>query len=311
MNNNLCRKHNLPIKNWITRCDGRRIPLCEKCQNRDKIKNKSFRRTSRRNEMPDDWITKDGQAIPLFKGSKTPKFVDIPIKNGKGDGDGGENGKEPTWNLEEISEHFVDLIDRAEKKLIKKYPRIADEDDLTSRYIQQIEDVFSENSKYKNLIFEATKLKWRGKDSEENIYGADFCAILRFKLKGLMDVKGFLSQSKMDGDSIVVHPRNKNVIVQRRDEKLLNQARDMLNVTPASFILVYSQEKFVFIPANKIIKSEPSKIILSGILVKDFFKLFIKSFIGDIKVRSEFFDKLIEYRELKALQGVQFSVTEI
>lgn len=142
------------------------------------------------------------------------------------------------------SERLCDKLDR----------RIMDEDDFTSRLLQSIEDAADD------LVLdgvrwtvETRKLPWRGKDSEESRYGADFGLVIQMKGKGLNIAKGYLVQAKREISGFPTHPADR--VASKLDRRLLGQASKMLNITPESYAWFYTKNGIFILRAGMLVGS--------------------------------------------------------
>ncbi len=178
-------------------------------------------------------------------------------------------------------------MQRAEDNIIQgiKDERIETEPSVTDRFLREIELIFEEHGERENIRFRARTLRDRGPNAPEREFGADFCGVLDVNLPEFDQTKGFLSQAKWERNGIEVNRGrwgfagvtfNQNQEFQRLKE----QANNMLSVTPDSFVIVYSKDGFVVVPASGV-QGLNQKAQIYGKPVDRFFKEFLMCFIGD------------------------------
>jgi len=102
---------------------------------------------------------------------------------------------------------------------------------------------------------------------------------------GFTTIKGFLAQAKLDGRSAnVAGPfgRFGGVSFPHTGERdrLRGQADDMLSISPDSFVLVYSEDGFVVVPAISV-SGPASRQPVYAKAVDTFFGEFLMCFVGD------------------------------
>ena len=92
---------------------------------------------------------------------------------------------------------FTQKIDKAIASVVAKYGEglIADEEDFTSQLVARIESEL-DNWDLNEIIFRAKKTTWRGKRSEEAIFGADIFVTMKINLRDYETNKGIFVQAK-------------------------------------------------------------------------------------------------------------------
>ena len=91
---------------------------------------------------------------------------------------------------------FTHKIDEAVTAVASKYEtEIADEDDFTSRLLERIDAVL-DGWQYAGITLKITKLKSKGRGSEEAEFGADVVATVNVNLREYQADKGILIQAK-------------------------------------------------------------------------------------------------------------------
>jgi hypothetical protein len=146
---------------------------------------------------------------------------------------------------------------------------IRDEEDFTSQMLAAIRAGLS-RVMADGLEWDSAVLK---KQAEEPKFGADFAGVLRMRLPGYDVDKGFLAQAKMAG------PR-KRISTAR----LLEQAKAMLRVSPASFVFLYRPAGVSVVPAVAVVANGGEPRDLHGWNLDEFFSEHFSSFVGDPKL---------------------------
>ena len=196
-----------------------------------------------------------------------------------------------------IVKYFVKLIKKAEENIIMKINdgRVETEPSVTDRFFQEVERVFEENGEKNGICFRVRTLRDRGPNAPEKKFGADICGVLNVKLSEFEISKGFLAQAKNERQrEICVSDTDNKVIIYNNTKlnELKDQTEKMLNITPDSFVIVYSTKKFIVVPASTIkgLKYNDMYVYNSAKLygkpVDQFFKEFITCFIGDLKLKA-------------------------
>lgn len=155
--------------------------------------------------------------------------------------------------------------------------RAQQEPAITDRLIAYIQsEVRKERAR--RFSWTAMTLTDRGKGSQEKKYGADFVGSLEINLDGFHIRKGFLAQAKK------VEP-NEN-FSRTEFDKLSSQCRDMLKLSPDSFVFLYSSiDGFSVVPALAIVGSRncnPHELTTKDI--QKFFVEHFECFIGDSRI---------------------------
>lgn len=151
--------------------------------------------------------------------------------------------------------------------------RIEQEPQFTDRMLGRIEHAI-EGYQTKGVIWRAKTLTDRGRGSQESIYGADFMGVFDLSIRGYAVRKGFLAQAKLvepDGD---ISPQEYN--------RMREQCGNMLNLSPASFVFLYSRELINVVPAISVVASDPiNPHDLYSRRLNRFYEEHFASFIGD------------------------------
>jgi hypothetical protein len=217
-----------------------------------------------------------------------------------------------------IVRHFGELVNKAEKLTIDDIiqGKTPTEPDITNRYLANLQYIINEYGERKGIKFDAATLRDRGPESPERHFGADFVGVLNVKLKGFKQTKGFLAQAKKEGDLVRVlksqdrypNPTRASFNLNQEFERLRGQTNGMLQITPASFVMVYSSSGFVVVPATSV-AGLSKKAKLYGKPATRFFKEFLMCFIGDPKLKALDTKSLETLRtEYKARTAIIFNI---
>ena len=197
------------------------------------------------------------------------------------------------------------MIATAAKKTINDYINgwVQQEPSITDRLIVNIQNILEKRNS--GVIWKAMTLTDRGANSQEKNYGADLLGIVKIKIDNFEIEKGFLAQAKR------IEPNNN--ISQKEYDKLSLQCNKMLNLSPASFVFLYSKNNGIdVIPAIAIIgakKCNPHQ--LEGKKINRFFVEHFECFIGDrsmLQKRNNILKNLCE--ENDARSGIIIEINE-
>lgn len=173
------------------------------------------------------------------------------------------------------------------------------EPDITGRILGAI-DTRMKDYRSKGIVWKsATAKPFRGQGAEEKRTGSDFLGVLDIDIESFSVKKGFLAQAKR------MEPTK--VIPEAEWARLRKQCSDMLNITPESYLFVYSRRCGIRVfPAMSTVNLTTRNIfdIYSRSLSR-FFEDHISSFIGDDRFKVPSFQELErvarEYRVSNAL----------
>lgn len=213
-----------------------------------------------------------------------------------------------------IVAHFGKLIRMAEANIIKKIEkeRVTQESDITSRFLDEIEEIFKYNGQKNGIFFQAKVLRDRGPKATEKEIGADFCGVLHVNFTEFSQSKGFLSQAKKESSAVRLSKTYRVNKIKFPHEKELIRLKDqtdrMLRITPDSYVIIYSTKGFVVVPACSIQGIKDNNIEVYGKPVSQFFKEFLVCFIGDTKLSAPDDESLIQLKkktEISAMLWMQ------
>ena len=127
---------------------------------------------------------------------------------------------------------FTQKIDKAITLVAAKYGDgfIADEDDFTSQLVARIESDLDDWNP-DGIVFRAKKTTWRGKRSEEAIFGADIFITVNINLHDYKTNKGIFIQAKCLDHGVVFNDSSWDV--------LCRQIKKMKRCTFDSYVWLY------------------------------------------------------------------------
>jgi len=204
-----------------------------------------------------------------------------------------------------IVKRFGKLISEAERRTIERIRegRMRAETSITDTFLADVEMVFKEKGETEDMTV-SFKAWWLPPKPEERDFGADFCGVLSVRSSQLSYTKGFLAQAKMSNQGISCKSSFRGLFpvsitdgVESR--RLKGQIDKMLAVTPDSFVVVYSSDGFVVIPATSIRGLSGSGTIY-GKPVPAFFKEYLMCFVGDQQLQAADHDSLDKLRRKTA-----------
>lgn len=157
------------------------------------------------------------------------------------------------------------------------------EPDITAQMVGAIHERMR-NWKFDGVLWNSHILTSGGRGAEEKRYGADLMGVLDISLPDYNTKKGFLVQAKR---------AEPGVQFRKEDwDRLISQCERMLDITPDSFVFVYSRSKSVSkrirIFSASAVRGSRSRSIFNlyhrGI--KQFFVDHLECFIGDTRIDS-------------------------
>jgi len=175
--------------------------------------------------------------------------------------------------------------------------RIEDEPHFTGRMLGRIEQAMN-GFESRGVRWSAKSLTFSGRGSQESRVGADFAGVLSIELPEYRVHKGFLAQAKR------IEPGDP---MDTRDwERMCGQCEDMLSLSPASFVLLYSVAGITIVPAVSVLAAtRMNPHALYSRSAARFFEEHFSSFIGDRRISTPNFKTLEalaqEYRARSAL----------
>lgn len=119
---------------------------------------------------------------------------------------------------------------------------------------------------------------------EEKQVGADLLGLLDINLDGQTLTKGYLAQAKV---GTAFGPDDDHLNARCRDDRLLGQIDNMLKVSPASYVFIYTRKGVFVVPASDAQSAGSNSINTEHIYnhrFGSFYEEFFKCFIGDTKI---------------------------
>lgn len=199
-----------------------------------------------------------------------------------------------------IINSITEKISTAERTAIRHLSEqaIETEPSLTDRFLGAIDNIFEANGFEANgFLIKSRTLRDRGRNAPEHEFGPDFISVLNINISNYSLSKGFLVQAKLAGkeeiniidkkpypEVQVYFPSNK----AKNNSRLLTQCEQMLNITPDSFVFVYSTFGIYVVPASTFasIKSTSSPQSVYSKTLERFYKDFLMSYIGDRRLNA-------------------------
>jgi len=183
------------------------------------------------------------------------------------------------------------------------------EPSLTDRFIGAMEGRLS-TLEIGGYRFKIRTLRDRGRGAPEHEFGADLVGVLDVDIPSYKVSKGFLAQAKLanKGEITVKLPGScpgyeypEITVSIPRDpssSRLVSQCKQMLSVTPDSYVFVYSQFGIFVIPASAITSIAPGSCRpVYSKRIGGFFMEHMMSFIGDLGLEATSDDALRSCRE--------------
>jgi hypothetical protein len=164
--------------------------------------------------------------------------------------------------------------------------RVEQEPAFTDRMLGRIEHAM-DGLTTKGVRWTAKTLTDHGPGAQERDYGADFIGVLSIVIQGYRVTKGFLAQAK----------RVDALGRQSEVRRLLEQCQRMLDLSPASFVWLYSREGISVVPATAVTAAGGED--LEGLYSRSasrFFEEHFECFIGDPRIQAP---------NIRVLQGLR------
>lgn len=156
--------------------------------------------------------------------------------------------------------------------------RVQQEPALTDRFVAYVQSELNGRS-LAGIQWSAVTLPDRGANSAESQIGADLLSVVQFNLPGFAVTKGFLAQAKL------VEPST--TFPGTESQRLRNQCDKMLDVSPASYVFLYSEHSGIrVVPAIELTGSRDcNPHELTSRSISQFFTEHFECFIGDRRFR--------------------------
>lgn len=156
---------------------------------------------------------------------------------------------------------------------------IQQEPSMTDRLLGGIRHAI-DGYRSKGVIWRAITLTDRGKGAQEKKYGADFAGVLSIDLPDFRVDKGFLAQAKL---------MRAGGMEMGEFHRMVNQCEQMLRLSPASFVFLYSPNGIRIVPAIAVVgASHPDFVLDTTTLysrsLSKFYEDHLECFLGDRKI---------------------------
>ena len=189
--------------------------------------------------------------------------------------------------IRESAKRIADAANRTTSSLVDG--RVEQEPAFTDRMLGRIEEAMREFEVH-GVRWTAKTLTDRAPGAQEKTYGADFLGVLQISLEDYAVSKGFLAQAKL------IEPEDS---MSRRDfDRMEQQCRDMLELSPDSFVFLYSLSDIRVVPALSVISAgyrNPHELYSRSIA--RFYEEHFECFIGDQQIHAPRIEVLKELRE--------------
>jgi hypothetical protein len=165
------------------------------------------------------------------------------------------------------------VVDDLNHALVEQEPHVTDR--LLGRIEQSI-DGYEKNG----VRWRAKTLTDHGPGTQEKLYGADFVGVLEIDIPGYRVKKGFLAQAKLV----------KSDSMNRRDfQRMIDQCKLMLELSPESFVFHYSFGGIRVIPAISVLAASGPEAVfdpygLYSRRISTFYEEHFECFIGDMRI---------------------------
>lgn len=169
--------------------------------------------------------------------------------------------------VREAGRQIAGAADRAVEAL--RQGRVEQEPAMTDRLLGAIEESLHGDNTH-GIRWSAKTLTDRGRGAQERRFGADFMGVLNIDLPDYRVAKGFLAQAKL--------VRNGRSVDRAELER---QCERMLNLSPASFVFLYSHSGIAVVPAIAVVASSVDPRELYTRSVGRFFEEHLECFVGD------------------------------
>ena len=182
------------------------------------------------------------------------------------------------------------IIEKAAYRVVEalKAEWIEQEHHFTDRMLGRIEQAI-DGYTTKGIVWRAKTFTDRGRNAQETRYGADFLGIVSIRLPNFSLDKGFLAQAKL------LNPPGR--MSSSEYQRLQQQCRNMLNITPDSFVFFYSPTGIRIIPASSVISCNTNINLydyLYSRTISKFYEDHFACFIGDIRLRAPNIEETLE-----------------
>jgi len=199
-----------------------------------------------------------------------------------------------------ILKSIADVVTKAAKQTIEDLRDcwIEQEAHVTGLLLANLQNQL-DGTTLKGIHWKAKIFTDRGRRSQESKFGADFLGVLTLDLLGLRITKGFFAQAKLIR-------RSRKRANASEFKRLQKQCQKMLNVTPDSFVFIYSKRGIKIVPASSVLGTKAENMnSLSNRTIGRFFTEYVECFVGDPKINAptleQFYDVAKRYEVRQGL----------
>jgi len=161
---------------------------------------------------------------------------------------------------------------------------------FTERLIANLQNQL-DGKTVKGIRWKAKSLTDRGIRAQEATFGADFLGVLTLDLLEFRVTKGFFAQAKLIR-------RQGDMVRSSEFKRLKKQCEKMLNVTPDSFVFLYSKRGIRIVPACSVMGTSSKELKrLTDRTIGRFFAEYVECFIGDPKLNAPSLDRFYALAE--------------
>jgi len=189
--------------------------------------------------------------------------------------------------LRDVAQRIAHAAEGAMDDLVRS--RVEHEPQFTDRMLGRIQQAMSDYES-KGVRWTAKTLTSNIRDSQEYRFGADFIGFLDIALPDYSVRKGFLAQAKRLTPDDPFRSRD--------HAKLVGQCEQMLALSPASFVFLYSPTGIRIAPALSVkaaSRQNPHGLYTRAVV--SFFELHLSSFVGDSRIYAADIRALEELRD--------------
>jgi hypothetical protein len=156
---------------------------------------------------------------------------------------------------------------------------VEQEHHVTDRLLGRISQAI-EGYKVKGITWRAKTLTDKAPGAQERLYGADFVGVLEMDLPDYKVKKGSLAQAKLTSIGLMSH---------REFERMVGQCRQMLDLSPDSFIFHETPNGIRVIPAISVVGTSGPEVAfdpdgLYSRKISRFYEEHFECFIGDHRI---------------------------
>ena len=187
---------------------------------------------------------------------------------------------------------ILTAVEAAEHSVIRGLheKRIETEPTLTDRFLGAVEIAFDKGLECEGYQIRVRTLRDRGPNAPEAEFGADLASVLHIATKEYRITKGFLAQAKFaNKEGIYLNGSGRrypdiSLKLGSASKRMVNQCRQMLLITPESYVFIYSEFGIFVIPASTVVSlvQDGNSYRVNMKTLRWFMEDYLRSFIGDL-----------------------------